>query len=254
MRRHTALITGATAGIGAELARQLAAKQVNVVLVARTADRLEAFAAELSAAHGVTAVAFPCDLTDPDDLERLAERVADAAHPIDILVNNAGFGIHAQFESSAVADERRLFEVLAWAPVRLSHAAVPGMLERGHGWILNVASVAAFTPTGTYGAVKAAVVSLSRSLNARYRSRGLRVTALCPGMVRTEFHERMGADGAERLPSIAWADARAVARDGIRALRRGRSVVVADWRYRLLQPLVHVLPDRLTERVSSTAL
>ncbi|MGO3366159.1 SDR family NAD(P)-dependent oxidoreductase [Agrococcus casei] len=254
MRRHTALITGATAGIGAELARQLAAKQVNVVLVARTADRLEALAAELSAAHGVTAAAFPCDLADPDDLERLAERVADAAHPIDILVNNAGFGIHAQFESSAVADERRLFEVLAWAPVRLSHAAVPGMLERGHGWILNVASVAAFTPTGTYGAVKAAVVSLSRSLNARYRSQGLHVTALCPGMVRTEFHERMGADGAERLPSIAWADARAVARDGIRALRRGRSVVVADWRYRLLQPLVHVLPDRLTERVSSTAL
>ncbi|WP_336659905.1 SDR family NAD(P)-dependent oxidoreductase [Leucobacter sp. USHLN153] len=250
----TALVTGASAGLGQELARQLARLSVDLVLVARDADRLQEFAAEVERRYGVRAETLPADLTDADALERVAARVADPERPVDILVNNAGFGVNAGFEQSELSDERRLHELLSWAPLRLSHAAVPGMLARGYGWILNVASVAALTPTGTYGAAKAAVVSLSRALNARYRRRGVHVTALCPGLLDTEFHTRMGEDHLPELPKLAWANTERVAREGIRAVRRGKSVMLADWRYRLAAPLTRVLPDRLLERISTTAV
>ncbi|MEV8338682.1 SDR family oxidoreductase [Leucobacter sp. NPDC077196] len=248
----TALITGASTGLGAEFARQLAAAGVDLVLVARDRERLEILASELRDRHGIDASALPADLTRAPDLERVAGRLSARDRPVDILVNNAGFGVADGFETSELDDERRLHELLSWVPLHLSHAAVPGMLDRGYGWILNVASVAAFTPTGTYGAAKAAIVSLSRSLNARYRRRGVRVTALCPGLLDTEFHARMGEDHLPRLPRIAWASTARVAQEGLSAVRRGRSVLISDWRYRLLAPLIHVLPDRLLERASTT--
>ena len=247
----TALVTGASAGLGREFARRLAGQGVDLVLVARDEERLAGLAEELRGA-GRRVEVLPADLTDAAGLERVAERLAGGEPAVDILVNNAGFGILEGFERSDVAEERRLHELLSWVPLRLSHAAVPGMLRRGRGWILNVASVAALTPTGTYGAAKAATVSLSRSLNARYRRRGVRVTALCPGLLDTEFHDRMGRDHLPPLPRIAWADPARVAEEGLRALRRGRSVVVSDWRYRLAVPLTRVLPDRLLERVSTS--
>ena len=249
----TALVTGASAGLGTEFAHQLAARGVDLVLVSRDAERLALLAADLRSQHAVEATALAADLTEAAGLDRVAERLADAEHPIDIVVNNAGFGLYAGFERSSIADERRMHELLSWAPLRLSHAAIPGMLDRGYGWILNVASVAAFTPTGTYGAAKAAVVSLSRALNARYRRRGVHVTALCPGLLDTEFHARMGEDHLPELPEIAWASTRRVASEGLSAVRRGRSVVVSDWRYRLAAPLTRLLPDRLLERISTTA-
>lgn len=248
---YTALITGASAGLGQEFARQLARSGVRLVLVARDAGRLRALADELPSRSGASEV-LAADLTTEAGLERVAARLADPDRPVDILINNAGFGVYESFESSDIAAERRLHTLLSWAPLHLAHAAVPGMLERRRGWILNVASVAAFTPTGTYGAAKAAVVSLSRSLNARYRRRGIRVTALCPGLLATEFHERMGEDHLPRLPRIAWADTSRVAREGLRALHAGRAVLVSDWRYRLMQPLTRILPDRVLERVSTT--
>ncbi|TCK39926.1 hypothetical protein EDF60_2386 [Leucobacter luti] len=248
---YTALITGASAGLGQEFARQLAGFGVHLILVARAEDRLTALANELTTAAATPEV-LASDLTTEAGLERVATRLSDPDRPVDILINNAGFGVYASFETSDIADERRLHELLSWAPLRLCHAAVPGMLDRGQGWILNVASVAAFTPTGTYGAAKAAVVSLSRSLNARYRRRGVRVTALCPGLLATEFHERMGKDHLPQLPAIAWADTRRVAREGLRALHAGRSVLLSDWRYRLMGPLTRILPDRLLERASTT--
>lgn len=247
---YTALITGASAGLGEEIARQLAAMRVNVVLVARDERRLDAIAMQLRHQHGVQAEVLTADLADHDALERVAERVSSETDPVDILVNNAGFGIHAPFERSALADERRMHEVLSWAPLRLAHAAVPGMVARGRGWILNVASFAAFTPTGSYGAAKAAIVSLSRSLAARYADSGVRVTALCPGLLATEFHERMGPH-LPALPAVVWSDTSRVAREGLRALYRGRPVVSADWRYRLARPLAWVLPDRVLERISA---
>ncbi|MBK0418850.1 SDR family NAD(P)-dependent oxidoreductase [Leucobacter sp. CSA1] len=248
---YTALITGASTGLGGVRALQVSGGGVSGGLVARDEHRLRALADELRGSRERAEV-IAADLTTAEGLERVAARLADDDRPIDILINNAGFGVYDGFERSDIAAERRLHELLSWAPLRLSHAAVPGMLQRGRGWILNVASVAAFTPTGTYGAAKAAVVSLSRSLNARYRARGVRVTALCPGLLDTEFHERMGLDHLPRLPRMAWADTSRVAREGLRALSRGRSVMISDWRYRLVAPLTRVLPDRLLERVSTT--
>lgn len=248
---YTALITGASAGLGREFARQLARSGVDATLVARDERRLHELAEELRGA-GVRAEVLAADLTTPAGLELVAARLSRDDRPVDILINNAGFGVYDGFERSDISDERRLHELLSWAPLRLSHAAVPGMLRRGRGWILNVASVAAFTPTGTYGAAKAATVSLSRSLNARYRRRGVRVTALCPGLLDTEFHARMGEDHLPSLPRVAWADTARVAREGLRALHRGRSVLVSDWRYRLVAPLTRLLPDRVLERLSTT--
>lgn len=249
---YTALITGASAGLGAEFARQLAAQRVRVILVSRDEDRLASLARRLHDEHGAGAEVLAADLAEPSGLERVAARLVDPEDPVDILINNAGFGVYASFERSRLTDERRLHELLSWAPLRLAHAAIPGMLERRRGYILNVASVAAFTPSGSYGAAKAAVVSLSRSLNARYRRGGVRVTALCPGLLDTEFHERMGVDHLPPLPRIAWADTSRVAREGLRALHRGRGVVVSDWRYRLVRPLIALLPDRVLERTTTT--
>lgn len=246
----TALVTGASAGLGEEIARQLAALRVDLVLVARTERRLDAIAMQLRREHGVTVEVLAADLAVADDLDRVAARLQTEEAPVDILVNNAGFGVLDPFERSDVEAERRLHEVLSWAPLRLSHAAIPGMLTRGRGWILNVASVAAFTPTGSYGAAKASVVSLSRSLNARYASSGVHVTALCPGLLQTEFHERMGPH-LPALSPLAFADTRRVAREGLRAVYRGKPVVSADWRYRLSRPLTWILPDRVLERISA---
>ncbi|KIP53535.1 SDR family NAD(P)-dependent oxidoreductase [Leucobacter komagatae] len=248
---YRALVTGASAGLGTELARQLAALRVNLVLVARDRARLERLAHVLRSRYLVDVEVLAADLTDPVALDTVATRLADREAPVDILINNAGFGVYAGFEASDIADERRMHELLSWVPLRLAHAAVPGMLERGSGWIMNVASVAAFTPTGTYGAAKSAAVSLSRSLNIRYRRRGVRVTALCPGLLATEFHERMGEDHLPSLPRIAWADTTRVAREGLRALYRGRAVVVSDWRYRLGRIGIAVIPNRLLERLGT---
>ena len=247
-----ALITGASAGLGAEFARQLAALKVDLVLVARDGARLERLAHVLRSRHGVAVDVLTADLTQASDLDTVADRLADPDCRVDILINNAGFGVYAGFEESSITDERRMHELLSWVPLRLAHAVVPWMLERRSGWIMNVASAAAFMPSGTYGAAKSAAVSLSRSLNARYRARGVRVTALCPGLLATEFHERMGEDHLPTLPRIAWADTAKVAREGLRALHRGTPVLVSDWRYRLVRPLIAVIPDRVLERLGST--
>ena len=249
---YRALVTGASAGLGTELARQLAARGIALVLVARDHARLERLAQVLRSRYRVDVEVLSADLTAHADLERVAGRVAGRDSPIDILINNAGFGVYAGFEASSIADERSMHELLSWVPLRLSHAAVPGMLERGRGWILNVASAAAYLPSGSYGSAKAATIALSRSLNARYRRAGLRVTALCPGLLRTEFHARMGEDHLPRLPALAWADTGRVAREGLRALYRGKPVLISDARYRLALACRPLLPDRLLERLSTT--
>lgn len=247
---YRALITGASTGLGKELAEQLAAMKVDLVLVARDEARLVALADQLRAEHGVTTEVLAADLTAASQLELVAGRLVATDAPVDILINNAGFGIYDSFETSSFEDERRMHELLSWVPLRLSHAALPGMLARKRGWIMSVASAAAFMPSGTYGAAKIATVSLSRSLNARFRNRGIRVTALCPGLLATEFHERMGEDHLPRLPRLAWADSGRVAREGLRALYRGKPVLVSDWRYRLLRPLMAILPDYVLERIA----
>ncbi|SFS15589.1 hypothetical protein SAMN04487783_2078 [Agrococcus baldri] len=239
-----ALVTGASAGLGAEFTRQLAADGLALVLVARDAERLERLAAELRSARAVEVEVLPADLTEPADLERVAARLADAAHPIDVLINNAGFAVADPFHASAIDEERRMHELLSWVPLRLAHAALPGMRERGRGGILNVASLAGRLPSGSYAAAKSQVITLSRALHARYHRDGITVTALLPGFVPTEFHERMGVEPTS-VPRAGWADASTVVSEGLRALRKRRGIVVSDWRYRLAAPIIPLVPDRI---------
>ncbi len=241
----TALITGASAGLGAEFARQLARRQADLILVARSAGNLESLAAELRRAHGVAVEVVPADLTDESDLDRVASLLTDAAAPVDLLVNNAGFGLSLRFADNDLADEVGHLRLLVEAPMRLSHAALQGMRGRG-GRIINVASVAAFIPRSTYSACKAWLVGFSRWANTEYARDGVSVTALCPGFTHTSFHERMGLPpGQEGVPGFMWLDARAVVRQGLRDAALGHSLSVPSWRYKAIVALTRVLPSSL---------
>ena len=240
----TALITGATAGIGLEFARQLADRGDNLVLVARDRGRLDEVAAELRS-RGVTVDTLAADLLDPAGLDAVDARLADAEHPIDLLINNAGYGIRGELYENEWEVERRHLEIHATVPLRLTQAALQGMLHRGRGRVVLIASVAAYTPRGTYSAAKAWAVMLARSLNLDTRSRGVSVTAVCPGFTRTEFHERMGVSTAG-IPAFLWLDATRLVRLALRGIDRGRSVVVPTLRYRAVVALARLLPDRLS--------
>jgi short-subunit dehydrogenase len=239
-----ALVTGATAGLGAAFARELAASGHNLVLVARDEERLRASASELTAAHGVAVEVLRADLVEPNDLAAVVARVASSTDPIDVLVNNAGFGLRDPFEKNSLADEQRMIDLLVTAPMHLTHAALQQMLPRRSGTIVNVASVAAFAPRGTYGAAKAWVVSFSRSANVEYRRRGVAVTAVAPGFVRTEFHARMDVH-TRTIPGPLWLDADRVARDGLEDAARGKALSVPSRRYKIIVALARVLPSRL---------
>ncbi|WP_102191897.1 SDR family NAD(P)-dependent oxidoreductase [Microbacterium aurantiacum] len=241
----TALITGASAGLGAEFARRLARRQADLILVARSSEALESLASELRRAHGVAVEVVLADLTDEADLDRVASLLTDADAPVDLLVNNAGFGLSLRFADNDLADEVRHLRLHVEAPMRLSHAALQGMRGRG-GRIINVASVAAFIPRSTYSACKAWLVGFSRWANTEYARDGVSVTALCPGFTHTSFHERMGLPpGQEGVPGFMWLDARAVVRQGLRDAALGRSVSVPSWRYKAIVALTRVLPSSL---------
>lgn len=241
----TALITGATAGIGAEFARQLAARGTDLVLVARTADRLEDVAAELRSRHGVDVETIAADLFEESGVAAVERRARDEAKPIDLLVNNAGHGLAADFAASPLDDEVRHLDLHVGVPLRLTHAAMQGMLARGRGRIVLISSVAAFTPRGSYGAAKAWGVSFARWANLRYRGRGVSVTAVAPGFTRTEFHERMGV-GTSGVPGVLWLDVRDLVRLALRDIDRGRSVSIPTLRYKVIAGLARVLPARVS--------
>ena len=240
-RRPVALITGATAGIGNSFARQLAARGHDVVLVARDAKRLAQVAEQLGTRYAVATEVLPADLTNPEALARVAARLSDHDHPVDICVNNAGFGLPDGFLASPIADELRQLDLLTRAVLVLCHAAAPPMIERGQGAIVNVSSVAGFGPTSTYGAAKAWCTRFTEYLAIELRGTGVQATALCPGYVRTEFHER-GQMDMSALPSWAWLDADDVVEDCLRDVRRGRVVSVPSVRYRALSSLMKLVP------------
>jgi uncharacterized protein len=242
-----ALVTGPTSGIGLAFARALAAEGYDLVLASRDEQRLTSVAAELSAANGVRGEVFVADLADLDATRVVERRLA--AQPFDLLVNNAGFGLNTSFEQTDVETEQVSLDVLVRAVMRLSHAALGPMLTRGRGEIVNVSSVAGFLPRGSYGAHKAWVTSFSRWANVRYAPRGVRVMALCPGFVRTEFHQRMSAD-LGGIPTGMWLDADAVVRSGLRDLRAGKAVSVPSLRYKVVVAAARLAPDRLVERVA----
>lgn len=240
----TALITGASAGLGAEFARQLAAQGTNLVLVARNRARLEETAAGLERRYGITAEVLPADLTDDAGVAAVVERLSDAGRPVGILVNNAGIGLLHNFEDNRISEEKKHLKLHGETAMVLTHAALKVMLERRGGRIINVASIAAFLPRGTYSAAKAWLVSFSRWANLAYRKQGIKVTAVCPGFTHTEFHDRMGMDKSV-APSWAWLHAERVVREGLADNERGRAVSIPSKRYKLVAAVARVAPAKL---------
>jgi len=243
----TALVTGATAGIGAAFARRLAADGFGLVLLARDTARLEEAAAKYRTVHGVSVDVLTADLATEDGLAVAEQR---AARGVDLVVNNAGFGQRTDFLDSELGDELAMLRVHCEAVLRLTRAALPGMVERGRGGVVNVASVAAFFPRGTYSASKAWVVTFSESARQQTAGTGAHVMALCPGWVRTEFHERSDMD-VSGIPTSMWLDADELVDTAIRDFRRGVPVSIPDPRYRALATLGRVLPRRLVARLSA---
>lgn len=234
----TALVTGATSGIGAEFARQLAHAGYDVVLVARNSARLEAMATELRDTARITVEVISADLTNATERELVESRLKSATNPITYLVNNAGYGLPQEFDTNSVDDEARMLELLATVPMRLSHAVLGGMLARGAGTVLTVASIAGEAPLGLYSAAKAWPLSFSRWANAHYRGRGVTFTALAPGFVRTEFHARLGIEREAMAPKWMWLEAEFVVRSALRSAARGRAVSIPSVRYKFLWALM----------------
>ncbi|CUR60921.1 Short-chain dehydrogenase/reductase SDR [metagenome] len=241
----TALVTGATSGIGHEFARQLAADGWNLILVARTAPRLADVSRALAEEYGVQVEPMPADLTDRDQLGLVEARLADATRPIDLLVNNAGFGLKQRFLDNDVADEQQMLDLLVTAVLRLSHAALGPMTARGQGGIINVSSVAAFLPRGTYSAAKAWVNSFSRWASTEYAAKGVTVTAVCPGFVKTEFHERMKV---QRGSGFLWLEADRLVREALADFAAGKAISIPTRRYRMIVRLSRLVPSGLAQR------
>jgi short-subunit dehydrogenase len=246
----TALITGATAGIGAAFARRLAADGFDLVLLARDTARLERTAGELRAEHGVTAEVLTADLATEDGIAAAERRVAEG---VDLLVNNAGFGQRDKFLKTPLSAELDMLKVHCETVLRLTYAALPGMVERGRGGVINVASVAAFFARGTYSASKAWVVNFSESVQQDIAGEGtgrVHVMALCPGWVHTEFHQRSHMDKSA-VPDFMWLEADDLVAAAVRDFRRGVAVSVPDVRYKALVGLSRLIPRGLAARIST---
>jgi uncharacterized protein len=242
-----ALITGPTSGIGRSFATALAAEGYDLVLVARDRDRLQEVADTLSRRHGVACVVEPADLSDLAQTRRVEALLR--SQRVDLVVNNAGFAMTNAFEINDVEAEQSSLDVMVRAVMRLTHAALGPMLERGGGDIVNVSSVAGYLPRGTYAAHKAWVTSFSSWASVRYRGRGVRVMALCPGFVRTEFHQRVDAD-IRGIPGWMWLNSDDLVRAALRDLRRGKAVSVPTMRYKGLTALARLTPLGVAERLS----
>ncbi len=238
-----ALITGATAGIGNAFARALAGAGHDLVLVARDENRLRQVGGQLRRC-GVRVEVIVADLADADDLARVADRVRDGVGPVDLLVNNAGFAVRSRFVGGDLAAQVSMLDVLVRAVMVLSHAAATAMVARGRGTIVTVSSVASFLPGGSYSAAKAWATTFTTSLDVELGGSGVRAITLCPGYVRTEFHERMGLDPGRVAPGWAWLDGDRLVADCLTDAARGRSVSIPGRRYRTAVMLARALPLR----------
>lgn len=248
-------MTGASAGIGAALARVFAAHGFDLVLTARRADRLESLAAELRAAHSCTVHVVAADLADPAAPAWLLDEISRIGLAIDALVNNAGYGLPGGFLNSAWVQHHDFLQVMVTAVAELCHRFAPGMVERRRGWIINVASLAGLVPGAAghtlYGAAKALVVRFSQSLALELRPHGIHVTALCPGFTYSEFHDVNGMRAqVSRLPKWMWMDAETVARQGFDAVMRGDIVYVNGRANRAMAVLSRYAPEWIVDPVA----
>ncbi|MEU4606771.1 SDR family oxidoreductase [Kribbella sp. NPDC023972] len=247
----TALITGPATGIGRAFADKLAREGYDLVLVSRDEARLKETAAELTRLHGVSCEVLAADLTNPDDLSKVEERFRTG--PIEVLVNNAGFGQKKPFWANPVEVEEKQFDLLVRVVLRLTHAAVLPMIERGSGAVVNVSSIAGFLQRGSYSAHKSWVTNFSAGLAIELHSKGVAVMALCPGFVRTEFHDRMGMDKTI-IPSFMWLDAAELVDAAWKDLMRGKAISIPSTRYKLLTAAARAIPRPLIARVSTIGL
>jgi short-subunit dehydrogenase len=252
---NRALVTGASGGIGAEFARQLAAQGADLVLVARSADALEQLATELNERHGVRCEVLVADLTTDEGVDAVAAQTAD----LDLLVNNAGYGIaeHVARVDPAHIDGMIRLNVLALT--RLTRAALPGMLERGRGAIVNVSSVAGFSPSqgfAVYNATKAFVTMFSESLSLELRGTGVRVQALCPGLTRTGFQAVAGEEalGTANTPGFLWQEPPAVVRASLAGLERGSVIVTPGVHNKAFVSTASITPRRVLRRAAGAVM
>lgn len=247
----TALITGPSAGIGRGFADAFARKGYDLVLVARDEGRLRSVADDLSTKYGVACEVLPADLCQRTDVDRVAARLSDPERPVQALVNNAGFGLNRSFLGSSIDDEQRSLDVLVTAVLRLTHAAAPGMVDRGSGIIVNVSSVASWITGGTYSAAKSWVTVFTESLAQELDGRGVRVTAVCPGFVHTEFHQRAGID-MSAMPEWMWLDVEQVVAQAFRDLATGNSVSVAGPQYKAFSAVLRHGPRALARLATAS--
>jgi short-subunit dehydrogenase len=244
----TALVTGGTSGLGAAFARALARRGYDLVLVARNPERLESTATELRAL-GSAVETLPADLSDRADVSRVVDRITDAARPIDMLVNNAGFGIHARLTDPDTTEHDRALEVMCRTVLVLGGAAGRAMRERGSGAIINVSSTAGFITMGSYSAVKAWVTSFTEGLAVELRGSGVKVTAVCPGWVRTEFHERAGISTGS-IPKALWVDADLTIETALRDSAKGKVISIPTVRFTVLMWLARHAPKSAIRAIS----
>ncbi len=254
--RRLALVTGASAGLGEAFARAYAARGLDVALVARRADRLERLAKALAEAHGVQAFPIPADLSGFEAHEPVIAALRGHGRHVDVLVNNAGFGIPQSFAGVSWARQRDFLMTMVVAPCGFARAVIPGMVERGGGAIINVASLAAFSPgvagNSLYPGAKNLMIKFSQSLDAEYRGRGVKVTATCPGFTRTEFSDVAGIAGImERDGRTFSQSAEQVVEISIRANEAGRLVVVPGWHNKVAAVLLRTLPEPLVRAIIS---
>lgn len=255
MKRRTALITGASAGIGAALARIYAEKGWDLILVARREAPLQALARELTVDHGVTSTVVTADLALPDEPHRLAATLDARGLTVDALVNNAGFSRTTGFLATSPDEHGAMIDVMLTAPITLSRLLLPGMVQRGFGRVLNVASLAGLMPaTGgdtLYGPIKSFLIKASAGLHLELMGTGVHVTALCPGYTLTEFHDVNGSREAvsSAYPAWMWQTAEHVARVGYAAVEANRPRVVPGWRNNLLAAIPKLLPDAVALQI-----
>jgi short-subunit dehydrogenase len=252
--RRLALVTGASAGLGEAFARAYAARGLDVALVARRVDRLEALAAELRARHDIDAFALPADLSVWEAHVAVMEALEARGRHVDVLINNAGFGINQSFTSVPWSRQRDFLMTMAVNACGLAYDVIPGMCHRGDGAIINIASMAAFSPgvagNTLYPGVKSLMLKFSQALDAEYRAKGIKVTAVAPGFVRTEFGRAAGIQHImDREPRLFWSSAEQVVEAAIRANERGRVMIIPGWHNRVAALLLRGLPEPLVRRV-----
>ena len=252
-RGRWALVTGASAGIGEEFARQLAEAGANIVVVARREARLEQLTAFIRS-HGQQAIAIRADLAEEGAPERIVKQLEEQGIRIDILVNNAGFGLTGTYAASEWQDQRKFIELMVTSYAHLAHLVLPGMMERRYGRIINVASVAGLVPPAAghtlYGPTKSFLVSFSQALAAEGKPHGVHSSALCPGFTYTEFHDVTETrDRMDKLPGFLMMQVEPTVRGALKAVEKDRTVYVPGWQYKFLVWLSNILPRSWVEEM-----